>query len=123
MGVSMDKNISVFRTEQGMKETLETIRGLKGQFNRLCVQDKGKVYNWDLFSTLELENMLDLAEVIAVSALARKESRGAHARLDFAERDDKSWLKHTLAYHSPEGPLIDYAPVTITHWPPEKRVY
>ncbi len=123
MGVSMDKNISVFRTEQGMKQTLETIRGLKGRLNRLCVQDKGKVYNWDLFSTLELDNMLDLAEVIAVSALARKESRGAHARLDFAERDDRNWLKHTLAYHSPEGPLIDYAPVTITHWPPEKRVY
>ncbi len=123
MGVSMDKHISVFRTEQGMKETLGVVQDLKARFTKLAVRDRGKVYNWDLFSTLELENMLDVAEAIAVSALARKESRGAHARADFPDRDDKNWLKHTLAYHSPEGPLIDYLPVTITKWPPERRVY
>ncbi|MCL0101988.1 succinate dehydrogenase/fumarate reductase flavoprotein subunit, partial [Dehalococcoidia bacterium] len=67
--------------------------------------------------------MLDIAEVIGIGALARKESRGAHARVDFPERDDKDWLKHTMTYNSPEGPVVDYTPVTITHWPPERRVY
>ncbi len=123
MGVTMDKNISVFRTEEGMQETLDAIRGLKEQFGKVAVQDKGKVYNWNLMSVLELGNMLDCSEAIAVSALARKESRGAHARLDYPDRDDKDWLKHTLAYKSPEGSVVDYLPVTITQWPPERRVY
>ena len=123
MGVTMDKNISVYRTEEGMQETLDVIRELKGQYRQVAVQDKGKVYNWNLMSVLELGYMLDMAETTAVSALARKESRGAHSRVDLPERDDKNWLKHTLAYGSPEGPLMDYAPVTITHWPPERRAY
>ena len=123
MGVTMDKNLSVFRTEEGMQETLDAIRGLKEQFGKVAVQDKGKVYNWNLMSVLELGNMLDCSEAIAVSALARKESRGAHARLDYPDRDDKDWLKHTLAYKSPEGSVVDYLPVTITQWPPERRVY
>jgi succinate dehydrogenase / fumarate reductase flavoprotein subunit len=67
--------------------------------------------------------MIDVAEAIAASAIARKESRGAHSRVDYPDRDDKNWLKHTLAYHSAEGPMIDYLPVTITRWPPERRVY
>ncbi|MCH8283176.1 MAG: FAD-binding protein [Chloroflexi bacterium] len=123
MGVSMDKNVSVYRDEAGMQETLKTLQKLRAQFDKICVHDKGKVYNWNLYSTLEMENMLDVAEAIVVSALARKESRGAHARLDYTERDDDEWLKHTLVYHSPEGPLTDFSPVTITQWPPERRVY
>ena len=123
MGVTMDKNISVFRTDEGMRETLGIIRGLKEQFGKVSVQDKGKVYNWNLMSVLELEYMLDVAETIAIGAVARKESRGAHARTDFPERDDKDWMKHTLVYNSPDGPMIDYSPVSITQWPPERRVY
>ena len=123
MGVIMDRNVSVYRTEQGMKSALDTIRDLKKRYRQVGVQDKGKVYNWNLFSTLELENMLDVAETICASALARKESRGAHARLDYPDRNDKEWLKHTMCYNSPEGPLIDYKPVVITQWPPEKRTY
>ena len=123
MGVSLDKNVSVYRDEAGMQETLKTLQDLRAQFDKICVHDKGKVYNWNLYSTLEMENMLDVAEAIVVSALARKESRGAHARLDYTERDDDEWLKHTLVYHSPEGPLIDFSPVTITQWPPERRLY
>ena len=123
MGVSMDESISVFRTKDGMEETLELLRDLKARYGQLGVQDKGKVYNWNLFSTFELENMIEVSEAIVVSALGRKESRGAQFRLDYPERDDTEWLKHTLVFHSPEGPLVDYAPVSITHWPPERRVY
>ena len=123
MGVVMDLHVSVYRSEQGMKEALQTMRDLQARFQRVSVQDKGKVYNWNLLSVLELENMLDVAETICASALARKESRGAHARLDLPDRDDKDWLKHTMCYFSPEGPMIDYQPVTITRWPPERRVY
>jgi succinate dehydrogenase / fumarate reductase flavoprotein subunit len=67
--------------------------------------------------------MLDCAETIAVCALAREESRGAHSRRDFPERDDKNWLKHSLVRHTAEGPAIDYAPVTITQWQPQARAY
>ena len=123
LGVAMDKNISVFRDEQGMQEALDTVRDLTGRFQSLTVRDHGKVFNWNLLSTLELENMLVCAETIAVSGLARKESLGAHAREDYPERNDADWLKHTMAYHSPEGPVIGYEPVTITNWPPERRVY
>ena len=123
MGVTMDRNISVFRTEKAMQETQNVIRDIKKRFQKVSVRDHGKVYNWNLFSTLELENMIDVAEAVTASAIARKESRGAHSRVDYPDRDDKNWLKHTLAYHSQEGPMIDYLPVTITRWPPERRVY
>ncbi len=123
LGVAMDKNISVFRDEKGMQAALDTVRNLSQRFQNLTVRDKGKVFNWNLFSTLELRNMLICAETIAASGIARKESRGAHAREDFPDRNDTDWLKHTMAYHSPEGPVIGYEPVTITNWPPERRVY
>lgn len=123
LGVAMDRNVAVYRNEKGMQETLAIVKNIQQRYTKIAVQDKSKVYNWNLFSTLELDNMLDVAEVIVASALARKESRGAHARMDFPERDDKNWLKHTLAYRAPEGPKIDYLPVTITRWPPERRVY
>jgi succinate dehydrogenase/fumarate reductase flavoprotein subunit len=67
--------------------------------------------------------MLDMAETVVIGGLGRKESRGAHSRTDFPDRNDDEWMKHTLVYSSPEGPLIDYAPVAITNWPPERRVY
>ncbi|MGE5242268.1 MAG: succinate dehydrogenase/fumarate reductase flavoprotein subunit, partial [Bacteroidota bacterium] len=89
----------------------------------VTVTDKSRVYNANLVSALELENLLDLAEVATASALAREETRGAHARTDFPRRDDAQWLKHTLATLSPEGPRLDYKPVTITRWPPVERKY
>ena len=67
--------------------------------------------------------MLDLAEVTVASALPRQESRGAHSRVDYPQRDDEKWLKHTLAYYTPEGPRLEYKPVTITQWPPVARTY
>jgi len=123
LGVAMDKHMAVYRDEAGMQTALSVIRDLKQRFGKLAVRDQGKVYNWNLFSTLELENMLDMAETVVIGGLGRKESRGAHSRTDFPDRNDDEWMKHTLVYSSPEGPLIDYAPVAITNWPPERRVY
>ena len=87
------------------------------------MQNNGKVFNLELLSVIELGFMIDLAEVIALGALDREESRGAHSRRDFPERDDQSWMKHTIAYQRPDGPQLSYAPVTATRWQPEKRVY
>jgi succinate dehydrogenase / fumarate reductase flavoprotein subunit len=123
MGQSMNEHIAVFRNEEGMQAALNTIRRLQERYAALPVQDKGRVFNTNLLFTLELGFMLDTAQVICVSALGRKESRGAHYRTDFTGRDDVNWLKHTLAYLTPEGPSIDYSPVTITRWQPEARSY
>jgi succinate dehydrogenase / fumarate reductase flavoprotein subunit len=76
-----------------------------------------------LFNLLQLDFMLELAEVTVACALPRAESRGAHFRVDFPKRDDQNWLKHTLAYYTKEGPRLEYAPVTITKWQPAARTY
>jgi len=88
------------------------------------VADKSPVYNSNLFQALELENLIDLAEVTVAGALTREESRGAHARRDFSTRNDDAWLKHTLAHYVPGGaPSLDYKPVTIDTWKPVERKY
>jgi succinate dehydrogenase / fumarate reductase flavoprotein subunit len=119
----MDKEVSVFRTGQGLEKALQTVKNLKSLTPLLGVKDKGRRYNTDLLSALEAENLLELADVIVNGALARRESRGAHARRDYPLRDDVNWLKHTLAYYSPEGPQLRYLPVRITHWRPAERKY
>lgn len=119
----MDKNVGVFRTGAGLELALEKIRELKERAQHLGVKDKGRIYNTDLLAALETVNLLDLAEVIVVGALARQESRGSHARRDFPKRDDINRLKHTLAYYTPEGPKLDYIPVAITMWQPVERKY
>ena len=123
LGETMNSNVGVFRGEEALKEALAKIRELKERYRRVPVQNKGKVYNTDLIQALEVGFMLDLAEAVALGALERKESRGAHARRDFPERDDKNFLKHTLAHWTPDGPRLEYAPVTITRWQPERRAY
>jgi succinate dehydrogenase / fumarate reductase flavoprotein subunit len=87
------------------------------------VADRGRIYNTDLLNALEIENLIELSEVVVAGALARKESRGAHARRDYATRDDANWLKHTLAYHTPDGPRLEYIPVTVNLWNPVERKY
>jgi len=119
----MNDKVWIFRTGDELKEALKEIRQLKERFKNIRVEDKGKCFNMGLVEALQLDFTLDLAEVTIVSALARTESRGAHYRLDYPKRDDKNWLKHTLAYYTREGPRLEYIPVTITKWTPTERKY
>ncbi|MCT2594503.1 succinate dehydrogenase flavoprotein subunit [Streptomyces sp. N2-109] len=125
---TMDKNVMVFRTEQTLKEAVEVIGELRKRFKSISVQDKGRRFNTDLLEALELGNLLDLAEVTAVSALARKESRGGHYREDFPTRDDVNFMRHTLAYREvgddgAESIRLDYKPVVQTRYQPMERKY
>jgi len=120
---TMDKNLWIFRNENELKEAVKKIKELKERYGNIEIVDKSRGFNTDLVSTIEIGYMLDLAEVVAIGALLRTESRGAHYRLDYPERDDKNWLKHTLAYYTPDGPKFDYIPVKITKWQPVERKY
>ena len=120
----MDDGIAVFRNEEGMQATLTRVRELKKDYGRVSVHNRGRVFNTDLLSVLELGYMLDVAEVIAVSALNRRESRGAHAREDYPERNDEEYLKHTIVHRGADGdPVLDFLPVTMTRWQPQERTY
>ena len=120
---TMQEKVFIFRHGDQLQEALKTVRSLRERFKNIGIEDKGRVFNMALVHALELDFMLDVAEVIIVSALARKESRGAHYRLDYPQRDDENWLKHTLAYWTPEGPRLEYEPVRITKWKPVARKY
>jgi succinate dehydrogenase / fumarate reductase flavoprotein subunit len=120
----MMEHVSVFREEPGMKEAVNKVRELRKRFKSISIQDKGKLYNTDLMEAWEFGNLLDLAVIIGEGALARKESRGAHAREDYKDRDDENWLKHTLAWLDEKGNVtLKYKPVTITKYKPKPRVY
>lgn len=120
---TMDTQVAVYRTASGLEAALDKIKDLKGRLPGVRVADRGRIYNTELLSALETENLLELAEVSIVGALARTESRGSHARRDYPKRNDQNWLKHTLAYFTPAGPKLDYVPVTITKWQPAEREY
>jgi succinate dehydrogenase / fumarate reductase flavoprotein subunit len=119
----MMDNVGVFRIESQMQEAVDKVHELQERYRRVSIQDKGKTFNTDLLEAIELGYLLDLAEVTAESALARQESRGAHSREDFPERDDENWLKHTLAYRTESGVELRYKPVTITQFEPKPRTY
>ena len=123
MGVSMDKNVAVFRTGQGLEEQKGIIAALKERYKTVAVEDKGKVFNTDLLFALELGYLLDCAEAIVSGAIMRTESRGAQYRVDYPERNDAEWLKHILITYTPEGLRTDFTPVTITQWAPKERTY
>jgi succinate dehydrogenase / fumarate reductase flavoprotein subunit len=119
----MMNHVGVFRTSEGMRQALEEIKELQERFERVEITDKGKRFNQELLETWEVGCLLDLAEVTAASALARTESRGAHSREDFPERDDDNWLKHTLAFKRDGEIELTYKPVAITKYEPKARVY
>jgi fumarate reductase flavoprotein subunit len=120
---AMEQGAGIYRTEESLKTTCETIRKLKERFQNVGLQDKSLSFNTELTAALELGFLLDAAEAVAFSALARKESRGSHQRTDFPKRDDAQYLKHSLAYRTEADPRIDYLDVIITRWPPAERVY
>jgi succinate dehydrogenase / fumarate reductase, flavoprotein subunit len=119
----MFDDVGVFRTEEGMQRAIDTLAELRERYKHVRVQDTGKIFNTDLLNAWELGNLLELAEVVAISALNRKESRGGHAREDFPKRDDQNWLKHTMAWKRGEKVEIGYKPVVITKYQPKERVY
>jgi len=106
-----------------MREGQKKLAALRERFKKIGVTDKSRIYNSNLINVLETENLLDLAEGMFVAAIAREESRGGHARRDFTVRDDEKFLKHSLIRKGPQGPVLDYKPVTITRWKPVERKY
>ena len=119
----MFDDVGIYRNEKGMQTALEKVRELQARFKEVCVKDAGRIFNTELLNAWELGNMLEVAEVITESALNRKESRGGHSREDYPNRDDKDWLKHTLAWKQDGKVTIDYKPVAITKYQPKTRVY
>ena len=121
---AMEEHAGIYRSGEGLVAACAKLAELRHRYKRLELHDKTNVYNTDLLQALELGSMLDCAETVVQTALARKESRGAHQRLDFAERDDKNFLRHSLAYHHPsEPPRIDFRDVIITKSQPGVRDY
>ncbi len=119
----MTEKCSVFRNSDGLKEALLEIRQLEKRYVNVGLDNKGTVFNYELQEALELGNMLKTAEAIVFSALQRKESRGAHYRSDYPDRNDAEWLVHTLVYAAAEGFETTYKPISITRFTPEKRRY
>src|SRR2546421_4341247 len=121
---TMHENFGVFRREKDMRKQGELVEALRERYKRVVVDDKGDVFNNDLTQALELEFLLELADCMVVSGLARKESRGAHARpYDYPDRDDESYMRHTLVKWEDGGPTLDWKPVTVTKWEPQERTY
>jgi succinate dehydrogenase / fumarate reductase flavoprotein subunit len=124
---TMDANAAVYRTEDTLKQALHDVQQLKERYGNVAVQDKGKRFNTDLLEAVELGFLLELAEILVVGALARKESRGGHAREDYPTRDDTNFMRHTMAYKQGDSLAadirLDYKPVTFTRYKPMERKY
>jgi succinate dehydrogenase / fumarate reductase flavoprotein subunit len=124
LGQTMHENFGVFRREEQMEEQGRIVEGLRERFDRVVVEDKGDVFNNDLTQALELGFLLELGACMVTAGLARKESRGAHARpYDYPDRDDENFLRHTTTRWVDGAPELDWKPVTITKWQPAERVY
>ncbi|TVQ34075.1 MAG: fumarate reductase (quinol) flavoprotein subunit [Geminicoccaceae bacterium] len=124
MANALEEGCGIYRDEARIQATCETIADVRRRTAGLALQDRSKIFNTDLLSILELENMLEIAEAVAHSALQRKESRGSHQRLDHTARDDTNFLKHSMAhYQGTQTPTVDYLDVVITKSPPGERLY
>ncbi len=120
---AMEVGCGIYRDEGSLRATAGRLIGLRERFARLRLDDRSGPYNTELTAALELDFMLDVAEAVTHSALARTESRGSHQRTDYPRRDDGRFLKHSLAYRTPGLPRVEYLDVVITRWPPAERVY
>jgi succinate dehydrogenase / fumarate reductase flavoprotein subunit len=121
---TMHENFGVFRREEQMRKQGEIVARLRERYQRVVVEDKGKIFNNDLTQALELGFLLELATCMVEAGLARKESRGAHARpYDYPNRDDENFLKHTIITWVDGAPKLDWTPVRITKWQPQERKY
>jgi len=120
----MEQNAGIYRSGEGLTQACGKLAELRRRYAGIELHDKTNVYNTDLLQALELGSMLDCSEAVAMSALQRKESRGAHQRLDFTSRDDGNYLKHSMAWYRPkDAPRVDYLDVVITKSPPGVRDY
>ena len=120
---SMSEHCGVFRTEETMQAGLERLQELKAQYQEIYLDDQDNCWNTELIEALELRSLLIVGETILTSALNRQESRGAHSREDYPQRNDEEYLRHTLAYYSPTGIEISYMPVVINRFEPQERKY
>ena len=123
MTAAMERGCGVYREQDSMRATVDTIAQLKGRIIDLRLEDESRVFNTELVAALELANMIDVAETVANSALARKESRGAHTCRDHKTRNDQDYLYHTLCYRAAAGPRLGRKEVVLGHWEPEERKY
>jgi succinate dehydrogenase/fumarate reductase flavoprotein subunit len=124
LGETMHDNFGIFRREEQMLRQQEIVAGLRERYEHVVVEDKGAVFNSDLTQALELGFLLELADCMVVAGLARKESRGAHARpYDYPDRDDANYMRHTIVRWVDGRPALDWKPVTVTHWQPQERTY
>ncbi|MDJ0272277.1 MAG: succinate dehydrogenase/fumarate reductase flavoprotein subunit [Candidatus Caldarchaeum sp.] len=119
---TMEQTCHIYREEKSLLQGIDAVRKIRQKLFRGVV-DSSRYYNTNLMNVLEIEMMIEVAEVILISALNRKESRGAHARLDYPKRDDVNFLKHTLAYYTEDGPRIEYISPVITEYAPTERRY
>jgi succinate dehydrogenase / fumarate reductase flavoprotein subunit len=118
--------VGVFRNEADMLKLKIIIKELKERFKEVTIDDKASVFNLDLIEAFELGNLLNFSEVIVEGAIARKESRGAHFRTDYPKRDDRNWLKHTLAWKTEDGIKLDHSKEVVIYmdrYPPQERKY
>ena len=127
---TMDKNAQVFRTEETLNEALEKIYELRARYENISIQDQGKRFNTDLLEAVELGFLLDLAEVTVITCRERRESRGAHLREDFPDRNDKKFMVHSMAYKTDKKDKatgvdmkVDWKPVVVTNYQPMERKY
>jgi fumarate reductase flavoprotein subunit len=124
MQATMEEAAGIYRNGPDMAKGIDALRELQERIGRVGIADTSRSFNTELLAALELANMLDIGECMLQSGLQREESRGAHQRTDFPDRDDERFLTHQLVHRDPDGtPRVDTMPVTITRWPPGERVY
>ncbi len=123
MQIAMMEKVGIYRSAKDMQAVVDQIQNLRDRYQQVRAQDTGRAFNTDLLELIELRNLLDLSLLTAASALNRQESRGAHSREDFPDRDDDNWLKHSLAYLDNDTVRIEYKAVDTSIWEPKPRTY